>query len=233
MKADNSLEQVYLSDLQDLYDAEKQLVKALPKLARSVSSPKLSQGFERHAKQTQEHAKRLEKVFQQHRFKSKGRHCPAMAGLIAEAAVEQVRPEPPAIMTKFAAGPKNATARPQQSEAPPEAARPDSCASIFRGIPANERSSTFPGMIGSINLTRRTFSSFIRTAPKMAKKAASSSSSASRKEPKRQPQGNRSQTLCCIAYPFKIGSGSGIPRNGVPPGWQPPAERFPELANGN
>src|SRR5256885_10344637 len=85
MKADNSLEQVYLSDLQDLYDAEKQLVKALPKLARSVSSSKLSQGFERHAKQTQEHAKRLEKVFQQHRFKSKGRHCPAMAGLIAEA----------------------------------------------------------------------------------------------------------------------------------------------------
>ena len=85
MKFDNSLEQVYLSDLQDLYDAEKQLVKALPKLARSVSSPKLSQGFERHAKQTQEHAKRLEKIFQQHQLKSKGRRCPAMAGLIAEA----------------------------------------------------------------------------------------------------------------------------------------------------
>ena len=85
MKFDNSLEQVYLSDLQDLYDAEKQLVKALPKLARSVSSPKLSQGFERHAKQTQEHAKRLEKIFQQHQLKSKARRCPAMAGLIAEA----------------------------------------------------------------------------------------------------------------------------------------------------
>ena len=85
MKFDNSLEQVYLSDLQDLYDAEKQLVKALPKLARSVSSPKLSQGFQRHAKQTQEHAKRLEKIFQQHQLKSKGRRCPAMAGLIAEA----------------------------------------------------------------------------------------------------------------------------------------------------
>src|SRR5256886_15495633 len=85
MKFDNSLEQVYLSDLQDLYDAEKQLVKALPKLAREVSSPKLSQGFQRHAKQTQEHAKRLEKIFQQHQFKSKGRRCPAMAGLIAEA----------------------------------------------------------------------------------------------------------------------------------------------------
>jgi len=85
MKFDNSLEQVYLSDLQDLYDAEKQLLKALPKLAREVSSSKLSQGFQRHAKQTQEHAKRLEKIFHQHQLRTKGRHCPAMAGLIAEA----------------------------------------------------------------------------------------------------------------------------------------------------
>src|SRR5256714_9330034 len=85
MKFDNSLEQVYLSDLQDLYDAEKQLHKALPQLARAVSSAKLSQGLQRHAKQTQEHAKRLEKIFQQHQLKNKGRRCPAMAGLIAEA----------------------------------------------------------------------------------------------------------------------------------------------------
>jgi ferritin-like metal-binding protein YciE len=84
MKTD-SLEQLYLSDLQDLYDAEKQLLKALPKVARAVSSPKLKQGFERHARQTQEHAKRLEKIFQQHGQKAGGRKCPAMAGLIAEA----------------------------------------------------------------------------------------------------------------------------------------------------
>lgn len=81
----DSLEQLYLSDLQDLYDAEKQLLKALPKLAREVTSPKLRQGFERHARQTQEQAKRLEKIFQQHGQKAGGRKCPAMAGLIAEA----------------------------------------------------------------------------------------------------------------------------------------------------
>jgi len=84
MKSDN-LEQLYLSDLQDLYDAEKQLAKALPKLARQVSSPKLKQGFERHARQTEEHVKRLEKIFQQHRERVGGRRCLAMAGLVAEA----------------------------------------------------------------------------------------------------------------------------------------------------
>lgn len=84
MKFD-SLEQLYLTELQDLYDAERQLVKALPKLARQASSPKLTQAFERHARQTQEQAKRLEKIFRDHQLKSKARRCPAMAGLIAEA----------------------------------------------------------------------------------------------------------------------------------------------------
>jgi len=84
MKLD-SLEQLYLSDLRDLYDAEKQLAKALPRLARQVNAPKLKQGFERHARQTEEHAKRLEKIFQQHGQRPTGRRCPAMAGLVAEA----------------------------------------------------------------------------------------------------------------------------------------------------
>jgi len=84
MKLDN-LEKLYLSDLRDLYDAEKQLLKALPKLAKQVSAPKLKQGLERHARQTQEQARRLEKVFQQHGQRPGGRKCPAMAGLIAEA----------------------------------------------------------------------------------------------------------------------------------------------------
>jgi ferritin-like metal-binding protein YciE len=84
MKFD-SLEQLYLTELQDLYDAEKQLLKALPQLARKVSSTKLAQAFERHARQTQEQAKRLERIFREHELKSKGRRCPAMAGLIAEA----------------------------------------------------------------------------------------------------------------------------------------------------
>jgi ferritin-like metal-binding protein YciE len=81
----DTLEQLYLNDLQDLFDAEKQLAKALPKLAREATSPKLAQGFERHARQTEEQIKRLEKIFQQHNVKAGGRKCPAMAGLIAEA----------------------------------------------------------------------------------------------------------------------------------------------------
>jgi ferritin-like metal-binding protein YciE len=80
-----SLEQLYFTDLQDIYDAERQLLKALPKLARSASSSKLSQGFQRHTRQTEEQIKRLETIFEEHGGSPKGRKCPAMAGLIAEA----------------------------------------------------------------------------------------------------------------------------------------------------
>jgi len=80
----NSLEELFLFELRDLYDAEKQLVKALPKMAKAASSDQLRQGFEEHLEQTKHHVERLETVFQQFNHKAKSETCEAMEGLIAE-----------------------------------------------------------------------------------------------------------------------------------------------------
>jgi len=83
MKLD-SLKTLYINELRDLYNAEHQLVKALPKMAKAASSEELKDAFEKHLKQTKCHVERLEEVFEELDEKPKGKTCQAMKGLIEE-----------------------------------------------------------------------------------------------------------------------------------------------------
>jgi ferritin-like metal-binding protein YciE len=81
---DERLKELYIDELKDLYSAENQLVKALPKMAKAASSDELRQGFEEHLEQTKEHVQRLEKIFQALGESPKGKKCKGMEGLIEE-----------------------------------------------------------------------------------------------------------------------------------------------------
>jgi len=80
----NSLQELYVDNLKDLYSAENQLVKALPKMAKAASSDELRQGFEEHLEQTRGHVQRLEQVFEMLGENPKGKKCAGMEGLIKE-----------------------------------------------------------------------------------------------------------------------------------------------------
>jgi len=79
-----TLHDAFIDELRDTYDAEKQLTKALPKLAKAASSPKLRAAFEAHLEQTREHVERLERVFESLDEKVRGKHCDGIAGIIDE-----------------------------------------------------------------------------------------------------------------------------------------------------
>ncbi len=79
-----TLQELYLEELKDVYDAEQQLVKALPKMAKTATNDELKAAFEQHLEQTQEHVSRLERVFEELGEKPKGKKCEAMKGLIEE-----------------------------------------------------------------------------------------------------------------------------------------------------
>src|SRR6266498_2671796 len=83
MKLD-TLQKLYTEELRDLYNAENQLLKALPKMAKAASSEELKEAFEKHLEQTKGHVKRLEQVFQELDEKPQGKTCRAMKGLIEE-----------------------------------------------------------------------------------------------------------------------------------------------------
>jgi ferritin-like metal-binding protein YciE len=85
MKA-NRLRHLYVEELKDLYSAENQLVRAIPKMAKSSTSEDLRAGFEEHLTQTQEHVARLEKIFKALGESPKGKKCKGMEGLIKEGA---------------------------------------------------------------------------------------------------------------------------------------------------
>jgi ferritin-like metal-binding protein YciE len=80
----NSLRQLYIEQLRDLYDAENQLVKALPKMAENSNSDELREGFEEHLEQTRGHVERLEQIFEGLGEKPKGEKCKGMEGLVKE-----------------------------------------------------------------------------------------------------------------------------------------------------
>jgi ferritin-like metal-binding protein YciE len=80
----NRLKHLYIEELTDLYSAENQLVKALPKMAKAASSEDLRAGFEEHLGQTKEHVARLEKIFKALEESPKGKKCKGMEGLIKE-----------------------------------------------------------------------------------------------------------------------------------------------------
>ncbi len=80
----NNLQDLLVEQLQDLYDAENQILKALPKMAEKAVSPELRQGFEQHLSQTKGHVERLEQVFNTLNEKPSGHTCKAMQGIIKE-----------------------------------------------------------------------------------------------------------------------------------------------------
>jgi ferritin-like metal-binding protein YciE len=79
-----SLEDLYTDMLKDLYSAEKQLVEALPKLAKAAQSADLEKAFQEHLKQTEEHVARIERIFSDMHSSPRGKKCVAMQGLVAE-----------------------------------------------------------------------------------------------------------------------------------------------------
>jgi ferritin-like metal-binding protein YciE len=79
-----SLEELLQEEIKDIYDAEKQLTKALPKLAKKASAPELKHAFEEHLRQTEQHIDRLEQVFEQMEMPARGKKCEGMKHLIAE-----------------------------------------------------------------------------------------------------------------------------------------------------
>jgi ferritin-like metal-binding protein YciE len=80
-----TLDDLFVHHLQDIYYAEQQITKALPKMIAKVSDPQLKQGFEVHLDQTRNQIKRLERVFQMHGQPVKATNCPAIDGIIEEA----------------------------------------------------------------------------------------------------------------------------------------------------
>ena len=83
MKLD-TLQKLYINELRDLYNAENQLLKALPKMAKAASSEKLKNAFEKHLEQTKGHVERLERIFEEIDESPKGKTCHGMKGLIEE-----------------------------------------------------------------------------------------------------------------------------------------------------
>src|SRR5258705_1083750 len=79
-----TLNDALLHELRDIYSAEKQLTKALPKMAKGASNSDLAAGFELHLEETHEHVNRLEQIFKKLDASSHGEKCKGMAGLITE-----------------------------------------------------------------------------------------------------------------------------------------------------
>lgn len=79
-----TLEDLYTDMLKDIYSAEKQLVKALPKLAKNAQSPDLKKAFQEHLKQTEGHVERIERIFSDMEGSPRGKKCVGMEGLIEE-----------------------------------------------------------------------------------------------------------------------------------------------------
>jgi ferritin-like metal-binding protein YciE len=79
-----ALKELYIDELKDIYNAENQLVKALPKMAKAATSEELRTGFEEHLEQTRGHVQRLEQIFKALGEKPSGKKCKGMEGLVAE-----------------------------------------------------------------------------------------------------------------------------------------------------
>ena len=79
-----TLQEKLVDEIRDLYHAEKQLIKALPKMAKAATHEDLRDGFETHLEETREHVTRLEEVFEAMGEKVRAKNCPGMAGIIEE-----------------------------------------------------------------------------------------------------------------------------------------------------
>jgi ferritin-like metal-binding protein YciE len=79
-----TLKDLYIHELKDLYSAERQIIKALPKMVKVASNKELAAGFEEHLDQTKEHVARLEKILTSHDESTRGPKCEGMEGLLKE-----------------------------------------------------------------------------------------------------------------------------------------------------
>ena len=84
MAETGTLHDAFIDELKDTYDAEKQLTKALPKMAKAASSPQLRAAFQAHLEETRAQVERLEEVFESLDEKVSGKHCDGIAGIIEE-----------------------------------------------------------------------------------------------------------------------------------------------------
>src|SRR5919108_2711417 len=80
----NPLEELLVDELKDLYSAENQIIKALPKMAKAASSPELKRAFERHLEETKRQVERLNQIGENLEFRLTGKKCKGMEGLIDE-----------------------------------------------------------------------------------------------------------------------------------------------------
>ena len=91
-----SLEKLLIHDLKDLYSAEKQLLQALPRMANAATDPRLREAFQKHEKQTEEHVRRIERIFENLEGSPSGKRCKGMEGLVEEGKeiLQEKMPEP-------------------------------------------------------------------------------------------------------------------------------------------
>src|SRR5882672_7260938 len=94
----NSLQDLFIHDLKDLYNAETQLTKALPKMAKAANDPDLKQAFQTHLAETEMQVQRLEQIFEELDESPKGKKCKAMEGLIEEGKELMEEDAQPAVM---------------------------------------------------------------------------------------------------------------------------------------
>jgi ferritin-like metal-binding protein YciE len=80
----DSLQNLFVEELRDIYNGEKQLLKALPRMAKAAEAPPLQQAFTKHLKETEGHVQRLERIFRDLGQAVRGKHCKGMEGLIEE-----------------------------------------------------------------------------------------------------------------------------------------------------
>ena len=96
MKLD-SLKTLYTEELRDLYNAENQLLKALPKMAKKASAPELKQALEQHLEETRTQVERLDEIFERLGKKATGKTCKAMKGLVEEGSEIMSEDAPPSV----------------------------------------------------------------------------------------------------------------------------------------
>jgi ferritin-like metal-binding protein YciE len=94
----NSLDDLLVHELQDIYDAERQMLKSLPRMIKAASHPELQTAFEEHLEQTEGQVERLDQVFKLLGVPAKGRKCEGMAGVIEEGKKVMEEDADPAVM---------------------------------------------------------------------------------------------------------------------------------------
>lgn len=96
MKKDQDLHELYVHELKDAYSAETQILKAMPKVIKAVTSKKLTAALENHLKETEQHREIVSAIVKRHGEKPTGEHCDGMEGLLKEAdsIIEEFEPGP-------------------------------------------------------------------------------------------------------------------------------------------